>query len=146
MYDKCLDPGAHVAFCAGPGWGKDYPDATTFGEPLFGSAALFPSCCNYSLVGADADYLRKADYEVTEVPSVDEKIAECDALDVGDERTACFAELDQQLMEDVVPWVPLTFTKDVYVISDRLLNFKYDQFSGAMALDQAALAGGGAEA
>ena len=146
MYDKCLDPGAHVAFCAGPGWGKDYPDATTFGEPLFGSAALFPSCCNYALVGASPEFLEKSDYEVTEVPSVDEKITECDALDVGDERTACFAELDQQLMEDVVPWVPLTFTKDVYVVSDRLLNFKYDQFSGAMALDQAALAGGGAEA
>jgi peptide/nickel transport system substrate-binding protein len=146
MYDKCLDPGAHVAFCAGPGWGKDYPDATTFGEPLFGSAALFPECCNYSLVGASPEFLEEHGYEVTEVPSVDEQITECDALDVGEERTACFAELDQQLMEDVVPWVPLTFTKDVYVISDRLLNFKYDQFSGAMALDQAALAGGGAEA
>jgi peptide/nickel transport system substrate-binding protein len=146
MYDKCLDPGAHVAFCAGPGWGKDYPDATTFGEPLFGSAALFPECCNYSLVGASPEFLEEHGYEVTEVPSVDEQITECDALDVGEERTACFAELDQQLMEDVVPWVPLTFTKDVYVVSDRLLNFKYDQFSGAMALDQAALAGGGAEA
>jgi peptide/nickel transport system substrate-binding protein len=146
MYDKCLDPGAHVAFCAGPGWGKDYPDATTFGEPLFGSAALFPSCCNYSLVGASPEFLEEHGYEVTEVPSVDEKIAECDALDIGEERVTCFAELDQQLMEDVVPWVPLTETKDVYVVSDRVLNFSYDQFSGAMALDQVALAGGGAEA
>jgi peptide/nickel transport system substrate-binding protein len=144
MYDSCNDPGAHVAICLGPGWGKDYPDATTFGEPLFGSAAIGPdSCCNYSLVGAPPDVLRQHDYEVTEVPGVDDQIAECDALDVGDERTTCFAELDQQLMEEVVPWVPLTFTKDVYVVSDRVVNFSYDQFSGAMALDQVGLAGGG---
>ena len=42
----------------------------------------------------------------------------CDELPVGDERFTCFAELDQTLMEDVIPWVPLTFTKDVFVIAD----------------------------
>ena len=143
MYDQCNDPGAHVAICLGPGWGKDYSDATTFGEPLFGSAALNPSCCNYSFLGASPEYLRGHDYEVTEVPSVDDKIAECDALPIGDERFTCFAELDQTLMEDIVPWVPLTFTKDVFVIGDRVQNYTYDQFSGQPALDKVALAGGG---
>jgi peptide/nickel transport system substrate-binding protein len=144
MYDKCNDPGAHVAFCLGPGWGKDYSDATTFGEPLFGSAAIGPdSCCNYSLVGAPADVLREHDYTVTEVPGVDDQLAECDALPVGEERFTCFAEIDRTLMEDVVPWVPLTFTKDVFVIADRVQNYVYDQFSGQPALDKIALAGGG---
>jgi peptide/nickel transport system substrate-binding protein len=144
MYDKCNDPGAHVAFCMGPGWGKDYPDATTFGEPLFGSAAIGPdSCCNYSLVGAPADVLREHDYTVTSVPGVDEDLKACDELPVGEERFTCFAELDQTLMEDVIPWVPLTFTKDVFVIADSVQNYTYDQFSGQPALDKIALAGGG---
>jgi peptide/nickel transport system substrate-binding protein len=144
MYDKCNDPGAHVAFCMGPGWGKDYPDATTFGEPLFGSAAIGPdSCCNYGLVGAPSDLLREHDYTVTEVPSVDDQLAECDALPIGEERFTCFAELDQTLMEDIVPWVPLTFTKDVFVIADRVQNYVYDQYSGQPALDKIALSGGG---
>jgi peptide/nickel transport system substrate-binding protein len=135
MYDKCNDPGAHVAFCMGPGWFKDYADATTFGEPLFGSAAIGPdSCCNYSLVGAPADVLQEHGYEVTEVPSVDEKIEECDTLPLGDERYTCFAELDTQLMEDVVPWVPINFAKDVFVTSTRVLNYTYDQFSGQPSL------------
>lgn len=144
MYDKCNDPGAHVAFCMGPGWGKDYPDATTFGEPLFGSAAIGPdSCCNYGLVGAPSDVLQEHDYTVTEVPSVDDQLAECDALPVGEERFTCFAEMDQTLMEDIVAWVPITFTKDVFVIADRVQNYVYDQFSGQPALDKIALAGGG---
>jgi peptide/nickel transport system substrate-binding protein len=147
MYDKCNDPGAHVALCAGPGWFKDYSDATTFGEPLFGSSAIGPdSCCNYALVGAPADVLRENDYEVTEVPSVDDKFTECDSMELGDERFQCWAELDQQLMEDVVPWVPVTLIRDVFVYGDRVLNFKYDQYSGQPSLAVMGLAGGGAEA
>jgi peptide/nickel transport system substrate-binding protein len=145
MYDKCNDPGAHVALCAGPGWFKDYSDATTFGEPLFGSAAIGPdSCCNYSLVGAPADVLREADYSVTEVPNLDDKATECDSLELGDERFQCWAEYDQQIMEEVVPWVPVNFARDVYVYGDRVQNFKYDQYSGQPNLSEIGLAGGGA--
>jgi peptide/nickel transport system substrate-binding protein len=144
MYDSCNDPGAHVGFCLGPGWGKDYSDATTFGEPLFGSAAIGPdSCCNYSLVGAQSDVLQEHDYDANEVPGVDDQIQECDALPVGDERFTCWAELDQTLMEEIVPWVPLTFTNDVFVISDRVQNYVYDQFAGQPALNMIALEGGG---
>jgi peptide/nickel transport system substrate-binding protein len=144
MYDSCNDPGAHVGFCLGPGWGKDYSDATTFGEPLFGSAAIGPdSCCNYSLVGVQSDVLQEHDYDANEVPGVDDQIQECDALPVGDERFTCWAELDQTLMEEIVPWVPLTFTNDVFVISDRVQNYVYDQFAGQPALNMIALEGGG---
>ena len=47
-------PEAHVAICLAPAWGKDFPDGYTFADPLFGSAAIFPSCCNYELLGASA--------------------------------------------------------------------------------------------
>jgi peptide/nickel transport system substrate-binding protein len=144
MYARCQDPGAEWAICLGPGWGKDYSDATTFGEPLFGSSAIGPdSCCNYSLVGASSDLLKEHGYEVTEVPSVDEKFAECDQMPVGDERITCWVEFDTELMENVVPWVPYLFDQDTFLTSDRLLNYSYDQFSGQPALEDMALAGGG---
>lgn len=135
MYEKCNDAGAHVAICLGPAWGKDYADATTFGEPLFGSVAIGPdSCCNYSLVGAPADLLKENDYDVTEVPSADDKIKECDTS-AEDERVGCWAEFDQMLMEEIVPWVPYLFDNRVEVISDRVENYTFDQFHGGMALD-----------
>ena len=52
MYNQCNDANSHHALCAGPGWGKDYADGVTFAEPLFTSAGLWESCCNYSLLGA----------------------------------------------------------------------------------------------
>jgi peptide/nickel transport system substrate-binding protein len=144
MYDRCNDPGAHTAFCMGPGWFKDYSDATTFGEPLFGSVAIGPdSCCNYALVGAPEDLLADLDYDVTEVPSVDEIHTECDSLEIGDERFQCWADYDRELMENVVPWVPINFAKDVFVIADSVGGWDYDQFSGQPDLAGMFLTDGG---
>ena len=95
MFNKCNDANSHVALCAGAGWGKDYPDGVTFGEPLFASAGLWESCCNYSLLGATSDQLTEWGYDVTEAPSVDEEVEECSAMELGDERFRCWAELDQ---------------------------------------------------
>jgi hypothetical protein len=145
MYDKCNDPGAHVAACLGPGWFKDYGDATTFGEPLFGSAAVGPdSCCNYALLGAPSDVLQKAGAPVTDVPSVDADFQACDELPLGDERLQCWADFDRKVTEEIVPWVPINFARDVFVAGDAVRNFDYDQFSGQPSLDSMALAGGGA--
>jgi hypothetical protein len=139
MYAKCNDPGEHVAFCLAPAWGKDYPDATTFAEPLFGSASLGPdACCNYSLVGAPPEFLQKYDYTVTSVPSADAQIDECEPL-VGDERLQCWAEFDQYLMNEVVPWVPYLLDNDVDVTSSRVVNHIFDQSVGLVALDHIAL-------
>ena len=136
MYDKCLDPGAHTAICLGPGWFKDFPDATTFAGPLFGSEGLGPdACCNYSLLGADSEFLKKYDYEITEVPSVDADIEKCEPL-ADEERTDCWAALDTKLMEEVVPWIPYLFAKDVFITSARVRGFSYDQFSSQPASDQ----------
>ncbi len=139
MYNRCLDPDTHMAICLAPGWGKDFPDAFTFGPPLFGSAAIFPSCCNRSLVGAPADLLSEAGYDVTEVPNVDEQMAACQALPAGDERVACWADIDTLLMEEVVPFVPYLFDNNVDVISQRIVNYSFDQFAGLAAWDQLAI-------
>ena len=143
MYDKCLDPSAQTALCLGPGWGKDYPDASTFAEPLFGSASLGPdACCNYSLVGADQAFLEKYNYSVTEVPSVDDQIEECEPT-TDEERVQCWADFDEYVTTEVVPWVPYLFDNNVDIVSTDVVNYTFDQFSGSAALDHIGLAGGG---
>jgi peptide/nickel transport system substrate-binding protein len=144
MYDTCDDPTAGWGLCPSPGWFKDYPDAASFGLPLFDSTGIESS--NYSLVGASSEQLADWGYDVSEVPSADAKIDECLALPVGDERITCWAEADQLIMEDVVPWIPFLFDNDVDLSGERIQNYTYDSSAGLMALDQVWLAGGGAEA
>ena len=139
MYNKCGDPSSHDGICLAPAWGKDFPDGTTFGTPLFGSAALYPSCCNRSLLGASPDYLKKYDYSVTEVPSVDDEIAQADRQ-LGDARYQAWADLDKHLMEDIVPWVPYLFDNNVEITSQRIVHYSFDQFAGVGAWDQLAIA------
>jgi len=142
MYNKCNDLNEQVALCAGPGWFKDYADGYTFGNPLFTSDGLWESCCNYSGLGASADQLSEWGYDATEIPSVDDKAAECTAA-TGDARIQCWAELDQQLMEEVVPWVPYLFFNQVDLLSPNLTNYSFDQSAGLAAFDQLALVGEG---
>jgi peptide/nickel transport system substrate-binding protein len=139
MYAKCSDPSTHMGICLAPAWGKDYPDAYTFGVPLFSSTYLFPSYGNLALVGASPDYLKKYEYTVTSVPSADDKIAECKAA-AGDARITCWAELDKLLMEQIVPWVPYLFDNSLDIISARINHYSFDQFAGVAAFDQMAIA------
>jgi peptide/nickel transport system substrate-binding protein len=139
MYSKCNDPTAHVAFCPSVAWGKDYADAFTFGPPLFSSDSIGPNaCCNYALVGMSSADLHKNGYKVSSVPSVDSAMDKC-AADTGTQRIQCWANVDKDLMENVVPWVPYLFDNNVDIFSTRLTNYQFDQFAGLMALDQIAL-------
>jgi peptide/nickel transport system substrate-binding protein len=141
MYTKCNDANSHHAICAAPGWIKDYPDGITFGEPLFTSAGLWESCCNYSLVGASPEQLREWGYDVTEVPSLDEDSEACAALDPGPERFQCWADFDKKVMEDVVPWVPYLFDNSIDIISENVQNYSFDQWGALAAFDEMAVPG-----
>lgn len=140
MYNTCLDPETHMGICLAPGWLKDYLDAVTFGPPLFGSAAIYPSCCNRSLVGASPELLQKYDYDVTQVPSVDEDMDACSALPLGDERIQCWADIDRLLMEEIVPYVVYLFDNNIDITSQRIVNYSFDQDSTLAAWDQIAIA------
>ena len=142
MYNKCDDANAHSTFCIGPAWGKDYADGYTFGGPLFDSSGLWESCCNYNLLGATADQLKGWGYDVTDVPSVDDKVSECGKA-VDEARFQCWADLDKDLMENVVPFVPYLFDNNVDVVSARVTNYSFDQFAGLAAYDQMAVSGTG---
>jgi peptide/nickel transport system substrate-binding protein len=147
MYAKCNQLTARYPICLAAGWIQDYPDAYTFGPPLFGGpnapggGALYPSCCNYSNTGNTPQQLKKWGYSVTSVPSVDDKLNACAALAVGDQRTQCWVDLDKYLMENVVPWVPRTFSNSTEITGTRVVNYSYDEFGGIMALDHVAVSG-----
>ena len=70
---------------------------------------------------------------MTSVPSVDDKLSECSALPVGDERTQCWADLDKYLMEEVVPWVPRTFTNATDIVVANIVNYSLRRVRGYMA-------------
>jgi peptide/nickel transport system substrate-binding protein len=124
-----------------PGWGKDYADPSTF-MVLFDSRSILPEGnVNYSLVGLTSE--QAADIGATGtiegIPSVDADIDACnEVLDV-DERNVCWQDLDKKLMEEVVPWVPYLDATNRDVISEAVVNYTYDQFSGEMAWSQVAV-------
>lgn len=139
MYAKCTDLNQQVPICLSVGWLQDYPDAWTFGPSLFGSVGLYPGCCNYSALGATEQQMSDFGYSITSVPSVDADLDACSALPVGDERFQCWADLDVKLMEEVVPWVPRTYTNQTDIIGPNVVNYSYDEWGYMAALDHFAV-------
>jgi hypothetical protein len=77
---------------------------------------------------------------VAVVPNVDGRIEACLPLTFG-AQLRCWADLDQYLMTEVVPWIPLVGLTSGRVVSDRLARFSFDQAWGypLPALDQIAV-------
>ena len=123
------------------GWGKDYADASTF-MVLFSSQGIYPNGNNnYSLVGLtpkQASSLTGITGSVDNVPSVDSDIARCTPL-VGDPRVQCWADLDKKLMEQVVPWIPYEFNKQVDVLGPAVTEYDFDQSTGQNSYAHAAV-------
>jgi peptide/nickel transport system substrate-binding protein len=128
----------HVGLFLFTGWVRDFPSGTSFFPALVHSASIAPACCNTSLVGASPEQLETWGYETTSVPSVDTELAACQTL-VGGEAFRCWAGLDQLLMEEVVPMVPVTASENVRVASARVVELVIDQASLNPALDRIAL-------
>ena len=102
---------------------------------LFDSHSILPEGnVNYSLVGLTPEQAKemKVKGTTTGIPSVDDEIANCNKL-TGDERQTCWQDLDKQIMEEVVPWVPYLDATNVDVISEAVTKYEYDQFSGEQA-------------
>ena len=132
------DPREHVPILIAHGWGKDYPEGTGWFLGLFDVSGL-KNGGNTSLVGASPEQLREWGYEVTSVPSVDDRLEACQQRR-GAARTTCWAELDQYLMSEVVPRVPYMFLEYAQAVSERVVSYSFDQFASMPALDRIALA------
>jgi ABC-type transport system substrate-binding protein len=142
------DTAGHLALNLGTYWNADYPNASALFASSFSAAGIGGgiggSIGNVSLVGARPQQLERWGYDVTDVPNVNAKIAACRSL-IGFAQTRCWAELDQHLMADVVPWVPQNILKWWAIHSQRVVWFPIDQAMGGwLALDHVALAPGSA--
>jgi len=104
-------------------WGKDYPNASTFFPPLVGSDFL--GTVNLSMFGASPAQLRKYGYSVPSVPDLDDRLQACLAQ-YYEAQTRCWAQLDQYLSEEVVPWIPLTSEQAGWLVSDRVGDVSID--------------------
>ena len=134
-YTPLQTVGNNTPISSRPGWGKDYADVSTYAV-LFDSRVTSPEGnINYSLVGLTPDTAAElgAEGTVDGIPSVDADIDACNAMPLGDERIACWAALDQRLMEEVVPWIPYLDATSVDIISEAVVQYGYDQFSGTPA-------------
>lgn len=94
---------------------------------------------NTSLVGAPADALAEWGYSVTEVPSVDDIIDDCE-MQTGHLRARCWAGLDQVVSEVIVPWVPIFSLERAHISSARVATFDIDQSISFPALDNVVVA------
>ena len=132
------DPRAEVPFTMGMALYPDYPNASTFFGPAFASYALGQESAlgPLPLVGARPAQLREWGYEVTSVPNVDDRIRRCDAT-TGLDQTRCWAELDQYMMEQVVPVVPCFVIQWTALLSERVVSYSY-----SIALDRISLVPG----
>ncbi len=117
-----------------PGWGKDFADASTFMVLFDSGSILAEGNVNYSLVGLTPEQAKEvgAKGTIEGIPSVDEDINECEKL-TDDDRQQCWMDLDEKLMNEVVPWVPYLDANADFVTSDAVTHYVYDQFAGEPA-------------
>lgn len=136
------DPESPAQLILTQSWEAEYPSP----EPLFTSAfsaagiGSAGSAPNFSLCGAHRDQLAAWGYRGASVQSADMKIDECRTR-IGPAQQQCWAELDQLLMLEIVPAIPVFGIEEIRIVSERVARYSADQPNGAYAaLDQIALA------
>jgi peptide/nickel transport system substrate-binding protein len=140
-YPVIQDATRGVPVSSVPGWGKDYADPSTF-MVLFDSASILPQGnVNYSLVGITPAQAQETNIpgNAEAVPSVDEQIKACNETVDTAERNVCFQDVDKELMENVVPWVPYLDATNVDILGPAVSKYDYDQFSGEAAFSRVAV-------
>jgi hypothetical protein len=139
-YELVSTTSENVPISAHAGWGKDWPDASTFFEALFTSGAIQPGPGvnnNLPLVGITAEINEQRELGIEgnleNVPNIDEQFEECNVMELGQARIDCFNALDQTLMEDVVPYVPYRWDQEVHLLSEDVAQWEFDQNAGEMS-------------
>jgi hypothetical protein len=90
---------------------------------------------------ASPEQLRALGHDPVDTPSVDDRIEACQTA-MGSDQPTCWAKLDQYMMEQVVPVVPILFPGIQTPFSTRVLHASIDQWTAVPALDQVALVPG----
>jgi peptide/nickel transport system substrate-binding protein len=132
-----------VPIAMNPGWGKDFPDSSSFVGFLHdGRGIACEGNFNYSLVGLTPETAEECGIDFVEVPSVDEDIDNCKQVALEGDLEAtnqCWIALDQKLMEEVVPWVPYLWPNVLSTIGPAVTAWEFDQFAGTTAFSKVAV-------
>lgn len=132
-YD-CVDlPEAPLAMCIGLGWSPDFPSAAQYLGAFFASDGALPT----SRLGAAPAELRRWGYEVTQVPSLDEEIERCER-ELGAGQAPCWARLDQYVITQLMPAVPMGYFTTLRLSSPALGPFPWNEVNLQPALDRIA--------
>ena len=139
FHGTLYDPRTHTPIAIGYAWGKGLP----VGSDWFSQFQVEAIGDGYSpsFLGASPAQLRAWGYTVTSVPSIDDRAQLC-LIRRGVAHSECWAELDQYLMTEVVTWLPYTSPLYIQVVSERVVEYSFDQAWAAPALDRIALAPG----
>ena len=146
-YELVSTTSENVPIASHAGWGKDWPDASTFFEALFTSGAIQAGAGvnnNVGLVGITSEINEERELGIEgnlgDIPSVDVHIEECIAMELGQARIDCFNEVDRTLMEEVVPYVPYRWDLESHLISENIAKWEFDQNAGEMSFAHIAVA------
>jgi peptide/nickel transport system substrate-binding protein len=121
----------------------DYTGTYSFAQPNFGSAALAGpvSCCNYSLVGLTkalaAKY--KVAYPAGGIPSIDNQINSCEVQLNGPGRNQCWSKMDENMMTNVMAWVPYVWGRNIVVTAPDVTRYVMDTATSSISLTQIAV-------
>jgi peptide/nickel transport system substrate-binding protein len=140
FYDVCNDPppSAHVGMCVGDGWFPDYPSVGNLIVTNFGGPTV-TAPYGITQMGATPGELAKLGSPVRSVPSVAREIVACDQ-EIGPAGIACWTRLDQYLVTQVMPAVPLAFGQTIRLTSPSVVAFSWDLSLQTPALDRLAVA------
>jgi ABC-type transport system substrate-binding protein len=142
-----------IPIAANAGWGKDYADPYTFAVLFLSSGISCTGQVNYSEIGMTQAQARECGPSVlaawnkvtnngaNPLPSVDAKGNECYAKQ-GTDRTNCWTQFDQTLMNDVVPWVPYLWANVIGINASTVTKFEFDQFGGVVSYTHLAVNNG----
>jgi ABC-type transport system substrate-binding protein len=140
-----------VPIAINAGWGKDYASPYGFDFFLFNTAGLAcEGLVNYAMVGLTEDLASECGNNVLDaynaaveangpIPNVDEDMDACVTTPPGDAYNACWATLDQRLMEEIVPWVPYRWGSQNVAIGDSVVQWVYDQSAAWTAYSRVAV-------
>ncbi|MFH1103472.1 MAG: ABC transporter substrate-binding protein, partial [Actinomycetota bacterium] len=125
-----------------PGWGKDYPDSSSFVGFLFdGRGIKAEGNYNYSMVGLSAEMATDLGVAFGPTPGVDADIDNCKQVALTDEQGGldCWNALDRKLMEEIVPWIPYLWPNILTTIGPAVTSWDFDQFAGTTAFSKLAV-------
>jgi peptide/nickel transport system substrate-binding protein len=136
FFDACNDPhpDPRPSMCIGDGWFPDFPSVGNLILINFGGPTV-TAPYGITHMGATASQLAKLDAPVRSVPTVAPEIAACNQ-EPGPRGISCWTRLDQYLVTNVMPAVPLAFGRTIRIASPSLTSFSWDLANQVPSLDR----------